>query len=58
MNSDILEVSVYEVKGTSYMQRHHALNATLGSFKILGISKILDLGIYFVNVENLSWSWL
>ena len=54
MNSDILEVSVYEVMWAFYMQRHHALNATLGSFNILGIIKISDLGIYFVNVENLS----
>ena len=54
MNSDILEVSVYEVMGTFYMQKQHALNAILGSFKILGIIKILDVGIQFVNVENLS----
>ena len=58
MNFSILEVSIYEVMETSYMQRHHALNVTLGSFKILGIIKIPDLGIHFVNVENLSWSWL
>ena len=36
------------------MQRYLALNATLGSFKILGIIKISYLGIHFVNVENLS----
>ena len=54
MNSGILEVSVYEVMGISYMQRHHALNATLSSFKILGIIKISNLGIHFVDVENLS----
>ena len=58
MNSGILEVNIYEVMGTSYMQRHHALNTTLGSFMILGIIKIPDLGIHLVNVENLSWSWL
>ena len=44
--------------GTSYMQRYNALNATLGSSKILGITKIPNLGIHFVNVENLSWPWL
>ena len=52
MNSNFLEVSVYEVMEISYMQRHHVLNATLGSFKILGIIKILDLSIHFVNVKN------
>ena len=54
MDSVILEVSVYEVMGTSSMQRHHTLNVTLGSFKILRIIKIQDLGIHFVNAENLS----
>ena len=54
MNSGVLEVSIYEVMGTSYMQKRHALNATLGSFKILRMIKILDLGIHFVNVESLS----
>ena len=54
MNSDILEVSMHEVMGTSYMQRKHALNATLSSFNILGIIKIPDLGIHSMNVENLS----
>ena len=47
MNSNILEVTIYEVMRTSYMQRHHALNATLGSF-----ITIPDLGIHYVNVEN------
>ena len=56
MSSSILKVSVYEVIGTSYIQRHHVLNAALGSFKILGIIKIPNLGIHFVNVENLSLS--
>ena len=54
MNSDILEVSVYEVMGASYMQIHHVLKATLGFFNILGIITIPDLGIHFVNVVNLS----
>ena len=58
MHSGILEVSIYKVMGTSYMQKHHALNATLSNFKILGIIKILYLGIHVVNVENISWSWL
>ena len=47
MNSDILKVSIYEVIGTSYIQRHHALKCHFKFFQ--------DLGIHFMNVENLSW---
>ena len=54
MNSVILEVDVYEAMKISFMRRHNALNATLGSFKILRINEIQNLGIHFVNVENLS----